>query len=125
MRYYSEVGLLMEKTRELEQLISQKQEEIDNLNKEFVLFKEKTFKEISEFSSVFNDLDDKNMEITELKKELRLSKGLIEKHKKEVQKLKDNEMKLKRRLDAYMNSKLGRLTKRYWAFRKKITNGGR
>lgn len=115
----------MEKTRELEQLISQKQEEIDNLNKEFVLFKEKTFKEISEFSSVFNDLDDKNMEITELKKELRLSKGLIEKHKKEVQKLKDNEMKLKRRLDAYMNSKLGRLTKRYWAFRKKITNGGR
>lgn len=108
----------MEKIRELEYLITQKQEEIDNLNKEFIMFKEKTFKEISEVSSFLNDLDDKNMEFTELKKELQLSKT-------EVQKLKNNEVKLKRQLNAYMNSKLGRLTRSYWTFRKKITNGGR
>lgn len=115
----------MRKIDKLEQLVTQKQEEIDKLNKEFVLFKERTFKEINEYTLIFNVLDQKNKEITELKKDLQHSKGLIEKHKNEVQKLKDNEVKLKRRLNAYMNSKLGRLTKKYWTFRKKITSGGR
>lgn len=116
---------MAEKVKELEDLVTQKQKELDSLSKDFILFKEKTYKEFSEVTSIFEEYDGKNKEIEKLNMEIQQLKKLNVKLENEVLNLKEKEVKLNKKLNAYMNSKLGRLTRQYWTFRKKLSIGGK
>jgi len=89
------------------------------LEKELILFKEKTYEHLQKYSMLFElleELVDKNQD---LEQRLKSSLNMISELESKLQKLETYNKRIEGRLNALENSKLGRLTKKYWAFRKR------
>lgn len=91
------------------------------LEKELVLFKEKTYENLQQYKRLFEILEEETKKKQVVEKQLTSSQETISQLETKIIQLENKNKKTERELQALKNSKLGRLTKKYWAFRKRRT----
>ncbi|MED1203371.1 hypothetical protein [Heyndrickxia acidicola] len=97
----------------IEMLKQQKPErDYEELSREHLHFKNETYMMLREFERLFLEIEDNEAKIEELENRI----FLLE---EQAEALRKKEADLARQLNNLKNSKLGRLAKKYWAFRKK------
>jgi septal ring factor EnvC (AmiA/AmiB activator) len=94
-----------------------------DLEKELVLFKEKTCEILQKYNRLFELLEEEVEKKKNLQQQLKSSHETISRLEAKIKQLEDYNKRIERKLRALENSKLGRLTKKYWAFRKRIVKG--
>lgn len=103
----------------IKQLISEK--DYIDLETELVQFKEKAYRKLQQYQQIF-ELFEEEMEIKqELVKQLTSAQETISELEQKIIQLHDTYRKNEKELRALKKSKLGRLTVKYWAFRKRFT----
>jgi septal ring factor EnvC (AmiA/AmiB activator) len=112
-RFFS-ISALLEVQNNLIETLKQEMpgQDYDELSREYLHFKNETYMMLREFERIFLEIDDKEAKIEELENRIFLFEEQAEASRKKVE-------DLTRQLNAIKNSRLGRLAKKYWAFRKK------
>lgn len=105
------------KNTQKEKVYSEK--EYVELEKELVLFKEKTYENLQQFKRLFEILEEETKKKQLIEKQLTCTQETISQLETKIFELENKNIKTERELQALKNSKLGRLTKKYWAFRKR------
>ncbi|WP_132745149.1 hypothetical protein [Scopulibacillus darangshiensis] len=99
---------------ELQQLLAEQSKRYQELNKEYILFKEKTFDILEQEKKIVEMLQSE----LEKKKRFQLEAAHL---KKEMEALERRTVQLTRKYHSLKQSKLGKLTTMYWKIRKRLT----
>lgn len=86
------------------------------LEKEYVLFKEKTYENLQQYNKMFEMLEEETESKKELLQQLTSAQETISHLEQKIIQLEN----MNKVLNGLKNSKLGRLTIKYWALRKRF-----
>lgn len=99
------------------------EKEYQELNKKLVIFKEETFEKLQSYGVLIKLFEEEVSNKKALESQLKITQDKMHELKTELVNTQAENKKIKRELNALKNSKLGKLTKKYWSLRKRLHKG--